>query len=370
MMRFNKIKQVFSHLIVLPISISLITACAQSDVTAPDVPQSKTQLVPADQFDLSHWKMNVPVDLNNDKKIDEISVEEMQTYFHPDFFYLDANGNMVFAAPNKAITTANSTNTRSELRQMLRGSNSKIKTKAPANNFVIAAHPLSEKFAAIGGKMEATLKVDHVALRAKNPLTPAAFSVVVGQIHAGKDKELMKQNSGFGWGNEPIKIYYKKWPGHEKGSVFWNYERNLPKTDKNRTDISYPIWGNLWTNTEDPKDTGIALGEAFSYTINVFENTMHLTFTAENKPTVNFTINLANNLDAVGKVDSKDHPLGYTEDWLYFKAGAYNQCSTKDAPGMWYAGCLGTGDWKTDKNNGDYTQVTFSKLVLSEADKL
>lgn len=366
-MTHNRLKQVFTYGAILPISISLITSCANNETASSIVEKSSlVQSIPANTYDLSHWKMNVPVDLNNDKKIDTISVAEMQSYSHPDFFYLDGNGGMVFTAPNKAITTPNSSNTRSELRQMVRGSNTKIGTGHPGNNFAVESHPLSEKFGAVGGKMEATLKVDHVALRAANPLKPPAFSVVVGQIHAGKDKALLKKGLGFGWGNEPIKIYYKKWPGHDKGSVFWNYERNLAKKDTNRTDISYPIWGNSWKDSNEPTD-GIALGEEFSYVINVYKDMMYLTFTAEGKPTVNFEINLADNVDANGNVDSKDHPLGYTGDWLYFKAGAYNQCSTKDAPGMWYAGCLGTGDWATDKNNGDYTQVTFSRLELSES---
>jgi poly(beta-D-mannuronate) lyase len=367
-MNKSKMKQTILSLSIIPASVAMLVSCASTSESEklPFSPK-KTASIPADKFDLSHWKMNVPVDLNNDGKIDEISVKEMQSYSHPDFFYLDDNGGMVFTAPNKAITTANSSNTRSELRQMLRGSNDKIKTSYPQNNFAIAAHPLSERFGATGGKMEATLKVDHVALRAKNVNKPAAYSVVVGQIHAGKDKALLAKNLGFGAGNEPIKIYYKKWPNHEKGSVFWNYERNLNKKDPNRTDISYPIWGNGWDNPNEPGDNGIALGEEFSYTINVYQNMMYLTFSAPGKSTVEYSIDLSNNIDANGIADEKDNKWGYTGDWLYFKAGAYNQCSTKDAPGIWYAACLGTGDWETDKAHGDYTQVTFSKLDLSDS---
>ncbi|MBQ4832021.1 polysaccharide lyase family 7 protein [Pseudoalteromonas sp. MMG010] len=358
-MKKYRVKQTALLGALLPLSLSLLTACGSTET-----PQSQGP-VPADKFDLSHWKITIPVDLDNNGKIDEVSVKDIQSYAHPDFFYLDDNGGMVFAAPNKAITTANSTNTRSELRQMIRGSNTKIKTKYAGNNFAIDAHPLSERFGAVGGKMEATLKVDHVATRATDPTKSAAYSVVVGQIHAGKDKALVEKNLGFGWGNEPLKIYFKKWPDHEKGSVFWNYERNLPKTDPARKDITYPVWGNTWENPNEPGDAGIALGEEFSYTVNVHGNIMHLTFSAQGKPDVNYSINLANNVDAYGKVDEKDHPLGYTADWNYFKAGAYNQCSTKLAKAGWYPGCLGTGDWKTDKANGDYVQVTFSKLKLS-----
>jgi hypothetical protein len=320
--------------------------------------------VPADKFDLSEWYITLPVDENNDNKADNISVEEIQSFSHPDFFYLDENGGMVFTSPNKALTTANSTNTRSELRHMLRGGNTKIKTKSPKNSFTVASNPIANRFARVGGKMEATLSVNHVALRAKNPDKPPAYSVVVGQIHATKWEKKVK---GFGWGNEPLKIYYKKWPGHDTGSVFWTYERNLPKDDPNRTDIAYPVWGNLWTSPENPGEQGIALGEEFSYVVNVHGDVMYLTFESPGHETVEYQINLANAVDANGDVDPHDHPYGYTLDWNYFKAGAYNQCSTKDDPAFWYPGCLGTGNWEEDKANGDYASVTFTRLEVGES---
>ena len=174
---------------------------------------------PADKFDLRFWKLTLPLDENNDGKIDEIKVGSIHKYSHPDFFYLDQGGYLVFAAPNKAITTANSTNTRSELRQMLRGKNTRIGTHDPKNNFALKAHRGSRSFADVGGQLEATLKVLHVAKNAKHEDKKPAFSVVVGQIHADKDVGVIKKGKGFGWGNEPIKIYYKKWPDHDTGSV-------------------------------------------------------------------------------------------------------------------------------------------------------
>lgn len=341
-------------------NISLAVMLASCATTSSNIPASK--------FDLSHWKITVPLDQDSNGKADDIDTKALQNYQHPDFFYLDVNGDLVFAAPNKAVTTQTSSNTRSELRQMIRGTDTSVGTKSYANNFAIAAHPDANLFNQIGGRLDATLKVNHVAKNAKHQKKPA-YSVVVGQIHAGKDKDLIAEGNGFGYGNEPIKIYYKKWPNHTMGSVFWNYERNLPKDDPNRTDIAYPVWGNTWENPEDPKAAGIALGQEFSYTINVYQSIMYLTFSAPGKETVNYQIDLSNNVDAYGNVDEKDHPQGYSGDWNYFKAGAYNQCSTKDADGIWYAGCSGTGDWSTDKANGDYTSVTFSKIELGNATK-
>ncbi len=344
----------------------MLTACGAPDTVAPgqDEAALKPNALPADYFDLSHWSITVPVDANNDAKVDIVKIADIQTYSHSDFFYVNTDGHMVFAAPNKALTTPNSSNTRSELRHMSRGRDTKIKSGAPGNNFALRAHPNSDNFASIGGRMEATVKVDHVARRAGNPDRPAAFSAVIGQIHSIKDKP---QSGAFGYGNEPLKIYFKKYPNHDTGSVFWNYERNLAKADPNRTDIANPVWGNTWTNSDNPGSAGIPLGQPLSYVVNVYENVMHLEFSTTGKPTVKFQINLADNVDANGKVDVKDNPKGYEGDSHYFKAGIYNQCSTKDAPGIWYAACPGTGDWATDKANGDYAQATFSRLVVSDA---
>lgn len=332
-------------------------ACATPGHAAADDPREN---VPACNFDLANWKITLPTDQDKDGKPDEVDVKEMQNFAHPDFFYLDDNGGMVFAAPNKAPTTANSTNTRSELRQMLRGTNTRIGTHDPRNNFAVEARKGSDKFGAVGGKLEATLKVDHVSVHAGDPSKRPAYSAVVGQIHALKYDNT---KSGFGYGNEPIKIYYKKFPDHLTGSVFWTYERNLAKDDPNRTDLAVPVFGHSWDNNQDPGENGIALGEEFSYTINVYRNTMYLTFYNARLGTVKQTRSLVRGADAL------DNPYAYGGDSLYFKAGIYNQCSSRSGDSVWYPGCPGTGDWEKDKADGNYAQATFSKLALSAATK-
>ena len=323
---------------------------------------SGTSDVPGTKFDLREWKITLPADANGDGKVDEVDVAQIQRFIDRDYFYIDSEGRMVFIAPNKAKTTAGSSNTRSELRHMLRGKNTKIKTTDPGNNFAVEARKDSDKFGRVGGKLEATLRVDHVAVNALKPESRPAFAVVVGQIHA---LEYDNKTSGFGWGNEPIKIFYKKLPGHEAGSVFWTYERNLPKDDPNRDDVAYPVFGKLWNDLADPGKAGVKLGEDFSYVINVYRNTMYLTFHNERLGTVRYRKSLVSHVDANGVVDPLDNKLSYGGDTLYFKAGAYNQCSTKiDSHGAWAAGCGGTGDWKADKINGDYTKVSFSRLVV------
>jgi len=340
------------------------TTAAVAALSVSALSSAKDDKVPADLFDMSEWKITLPIDKNKDKKPDDIDVKKLKKYSHPDFFYLNDNGGLVFASPNKALTTKNTSNTRSELRQMIRGKNTKYKTHGAENNFALAAHSLSDKFGRIGGRLDATLKVDHVATRAGNPDTSAAYSVVLGQIHAVKYDN---PKSGFGFGNEPIKIYYKKFPNHEMGSVFWNYERNLAKKDPNRKDFSHAVFGNDWSVKSDPGSQGIALGEEFSYTINVHKNMMYLSFSNARLGTKTFTKSLVSQHSADGTIDPLDNKFSYGGDTLYFKAGVYNQCSTKKGGGDWYAGCPGTGDWEVDKANGDYAQATFSKIELSES---
>ncbi len=351
------------HLIAAASVSILLSSChsgpEQKPATSP-VSGKAAVVVPGALVDLNNWKITLPMDSNGDGKIDEVGPPNIMRLYEPRFFYGNEQGELVFAAPNKAMTTANSTNTRSELRQMI--DPVKSKTKAPGNNFVLASHPRAHEYGAIGGRLSATLAVNHVAIEAAHPNKKPAFSVVVGQIHAGKDPSML--DAGFGYGNEPLKIYYKKWPGHEYGSVFWTYERNLEKDNPNRTDIAYPVWGNTWESAENPGDKGIKLDESFSYTVDVIDNVMQLTFEAANKPRVEYTIDLANNVDAYGEVDPLDNPAGYSGDWFYFKAGAYNQCSSKNQQGMWYAGCAGSGVWEQDRAQGHYAQASFTAIEL------
>ncbi|MBB1314399.1 polysaccharide lyase family 7 protein [Aliivibrio sp. SR45-2] len=316
--------------------------------------------VPADNFDMRNWKITIPSDINEDGRVDEIEGVAMMSYSHKDFFHLDKEGNLVFEVQNQAITTKNSKNARSELREMPRGADFSIDTADKENQWALSSHPSASAYSAIGGTLEATLKVNHVPVNAKFPDKYPAYSVVVGQIHAKKHDELIKAGTGYGYGNEPLKIFYKKFPGQEMGSVFWNYERNLEKNDPNRADIAYPVWGNTWDNSAEPGKAGIALGEEFSYRVEVKETMMYLTFETARHDKVTYEIDLSKGID---KLDS---PTGYAEDDFYFKAGAYGQCSVSESHAVWGTGCAGTGDFATDKKAGNYSSVTFSQIDLNK----
>lgn len=316
-----------------------------TDLELVDCDAIVTEEKPAEVFDLSHWKLTIPELDKKKKRAAEIKEDILNgadgkgPYSNDQWFFVDDASRMVFVAPNNLATTKHSSNTRCELREMVRAGNRRIKTKAPANNWCIAAHPEASKYGAVGGKLKATLSVDWVSTSGNDRKFPA-YSVVVGQIH-GSGK------------SEPLKIFYRKLPTHRHGSLFWNYE-SRPDKESDRQDLRNDVFGNhrLRLSDGDPSD-GIALGEQFSYEVNVEENVMHLTFWKADGKIARFQHDL-----------SKPHrkirnDRGYTSDWMYFKAGAYNQCNL-GRKGIWGTSCSNKGI-----AGGDYVRVAFSKLSLS-----
>ncbi|MBR9728434.1 polysaccharide lyase family 7 protein [Shewanella intestini] len=309
---------------------------------------------PAQNFDLTNWKITLPeLTKEGSRKGKALEIAKNQLgdtqtpYSHPQWFYTDkATGGLVFVAPNEAPTTPNSKNTRSELRAMLAQD-----YKDPRNNFVVASHPDAKNYGAIGGQLKATLSVDQVSVSGEYRKNNA-FAVVIGQIH-GSD-------------NEPLKISYRKLPGHEFGSLSWNYELNpVPELqnarDKNgkklRKDIRHNVFGsyNLREGSQDPQD-GIRLGEIFSYEVDVKGDIMHLIFTKnpgeKNQIVKTFDVDLNK-----GDYKGNDVDQGYGNDWMFFKAGVYNQCNTKASS----SNCQWRG-----MEAGDYAQATFYNLELNQ----
>jgi len=282
-------------------------------------------------------------------------------YENKDFFYTTKEGEenwVVFKTPNAGNTHGTSNNTRTELAQLKKWS------------------PMSD------AKLEATLKVKNVAVTG-DARVAATYSVVVGQIHSADGHE-----------NEPLKIYYKKFPGHTKGSVFWNYEINTAGEDNSkRWDYSYPIWGYDFavvgsdedTYPEEPED-GIALGEEFSYAVEVKEGMMYLSFSSEGHETKTFTKNLidsefktAANIPAQVKElffpigqDGVEQEKAYADQGLFFKLGSYNQTNGK-SPQVNRVWCSGAethgGDLKKQYADGNYAEVWFKSVNIEISDQ-
>jgi hypothetical protein len=206
----------------------------------------------------------------------------------------------------------------------------------------------------------------------------ASFATVVGQIHSGEGHE-----------NEPFKLFYKKFPGHTKGSVFWNYEINTAGDDNaGRWDFSTAIWGHDMAVVGTAKDAypaepedGIKLGEEFSYEVNVYKGIMYLTFTSPNHETKTFTKNLisseyVNKSDLPAQVKKLFVPIGqdgterataYSGELNYFKQGAYNQTNGKSPEtNMVWCGGAETygGDIAKQYENGSYTEVWFREATV------
>lgn len=281
--------------------------------------------------------------------------DTLTNYEKQNFFYVEnENGTdwVVYKTPNAGITSRTSSNTRTELGQK--------------------AHWIPET----GGKLTGTLKVQHVSTSG-DARVAASYSVVVGQTHSDEGHE-----------NEPIKIFYKKFPGHTKGSVFWNYEINTKGANSKRWDYSTAVWGNdmsvVGTSPseypQEPKD-GIELGEEFSYEINVYKGIMYLTFSSEGHDTVKFTKNLlksdfAQKTDipqqiwslyaSIGR-DGVERENAYAGEIQYFKQGAYNQTNGKNPEDniVWSTGSeTYGGDIAKQYANGCYAEVWFKEATV------
>ena len=191
--------------------------------------------------------------------------------------------------------------------------------------------------------MSAELAVDWVSTSGDDKKF-AAHAVVVGQIH-GSGK------------TEPLKIFFRKLPGHEKGSLFWNYEVR-PENQDEREDVPHDVWGSSKLTGADPEPAdGIKLGEKFSYVVEVAGTMMNLTFKKSDGTEVKQSHDLG-----------KGHPdfardRGYADDWMYFKAGAYNQCNL-GTEGVWGSACQNRGEAA-----GDYTQVSFYSIKVEHPTK-
>lgn len=286
---------------------------------------------------------------------DGTSVEDLVNFEHKDFFYTVIDGTrhwVVYKTPNSGVTSKNSSNTRTEL------------------------HEKREWKPTEGGKLTGTCRVMQVSTSG-DARVAASFSTVIGQIHSGEGHE-----------NEPLKIFYKKFPGQSKGSVFWNYEINTEGSNKKRWDYSTPVWGHDMSiigksKTDYPTEPadGIELGEEISYEVNVYEGIMYLTFKCEGHETKTFTKNLIASeytkrseipaqvmkiFAPIGQ-DGTEQATAYKGELVYFKQGAYNQTNGKSPESnmVWCAGAeTYGGDIAKQYENGCFTEVWFLEATV------
>lgn len=345
-------KNINSVAIIITLSVFTLCSC-NNKVKKTDTEDLTKTLYASDVIPFfDHWKLILG---------DGSNAGIANNFENKDFFYTenDDSGNwVVFKSPNGGDTHGTSNNTRTELAQ--------IKKWYPAK---------------ADDKLTATLKVMNVSATG-DARVASTHSVVVGQIHSADKHE-----------NEPLKIFYKKFPGHTKGSVFWHYEINTAGEDNSgRWDYSSAVWGNDFsvvgptknTYPEEPED-GIAFGEEFSYEIIVQEGIMSLKFMSEGHETKTFTKNIiASEYSTTADIpqqtqdlfvpigqDGVERELAYTGEGCFFKLGCYNQTNGKspDVNKNWCSGAeTHGGDINKQYEDGNYAEVWFKTASISISD--
>ena len=259
-------------------------------------------LPPSGNFDLLGWYLNTPEDVGgNSRRIDEVDLAN--SFVDTDYFFTAADGGMVFRVTNEGATTSSgSIYPRTELRQMLRRGDANIDTKNSdgtpnLNNWVFSSAPASAQMAAgdVDGEMKATLAVNAVTTTGSSG---RVGRVIVGQIHAKED--------------EPLRLYYRKLPGNLNGSIYAAHEPS------GGSDIYYEILGDRSDNASNPSD-GIALDELWSYEILVIGNMLTVTIRSGD---------LTGPVLGTADIDMSSSGYDVADDFMYFKAGAYNQNNT------------------------------------------
>lgn len=276
---------------------------------------TNTKLAPAKNFDLTTWNISIPVDSGNGTARTIPVLTLNQDYQNENYFYTAEDGGMVFKCFVDGFKTSTNTSfTRTELREMLRGYITGIPSQGVnKNNWVFGSAPASDKNAAAGfdGEMDATLAVNHVTTTGSSG---QVGRVIVGQIHANDD--------------EPIRLYYRKLPNNELGSIYFAHE----PLEGFGSEQWYDMIGSRSSSASNAVD-GIALNEKFSYKIKTVNNLLTVTISRPGKTDVTQTVNMSNSGYDVGG------------QYMYFKAGVYNQNNTGNAD--------------------DYVQATFYQLEKS-----
>jgi Ca2+-binding RTX toxin-like protein len=187
------------------------------------------QVAPSGNFDLSNWKITLPVDSSGKTSGTAVEVKDLNGYQNSKYFYTAADGAMTFYAPVDGATTSGSSYARSELREM--------------NGTSKAAWKLST-----GGFMSATLEVDAAPMR-----DGQGKKIVVGQIH-GEDDELVR--------------------------LYWNDNKLYFANDLSGSDNKEHTFN---FKADDGSAPDVSLNEKFSYTINAKGNVLDVDIYADGK---------------------------------------------------------------------------------------
>jgi poly(beta-D-mannuronate) lyase len=267
-------------------------------------------------IELIDWYLSVPTDEDNNSKSDSIKEDDLAGgYFDPRFFNLSKDGGLIFSTSVTGYRTSTNTKyVRSELREMLRRGNTSHSTQGVnKNNWVFSTAPQVDLNNARGidGELTAELAVNSVTTTGENY---QIGRVIIGQIHANDD--------------EPVRLYYRKLPNNSNGAIYIAHE------ELGGDDVYYEIIGSR-SNSADNPTNGIPLNEKFSYSITVAGHALTVTITK------------ADGSEFVQTVDMTQSGYDVGSQYMYFKAGVYNQNNSGDAH--------------------DYVQATFYQIDNSHS---
>jgi hypothetical protein len=218
---------------------AVVYGCSSTDEVTPNtepedidiVDENPDPIVPAPLYaniDFSHWKVTLPVDENNNGSPDEYqpsqlinngyrTLEAVKPYMYDD----TSDGSIVFYTfPD--VSTANSSYSRTELRELINPNNSR-------ENWTLTE----------GGTMTGKLKVVHVT---NNPGSSSTFpKVIVMQIHGIISIEDMATH-GFSSNNGPPLLKMTWINGY-----LWAYKKSLVNENTEGDDL-LDVSSNTWSD--------------------------------------------------------------------------------------------------------------------------
>lgn len=314
--RYLKIDTNFSNAENAAISEILLYGCAlDGETLAPEYQFSLSDLAldpdqaPGSNFDLLGWGLDTPEDLDNNQRSDRISETQLNAGFENAFFFTGDDGSMIFRSTIVGAKTSQNTNyTRSELRGMLRRGNTGVSTRGVnQNNWLLGYQPdVTSHTGGRNGRLSSTLSIERVTETGEDY---QIGRVIIGQIHAEDD--------------EPIRLYYRKLPNHERGYLYFAHEL------RGGEDLYWMVLGGTGEELssaptlEDSPADGIALNEVFSYEI--IQDGSRIDVVVHNG-------SLSAPIIAHTSIDMELLGSGYDiqDEWMYFKAGAYSQNNSGD----------------------------------------
>jgi hypothetical protein len=198
---------------------------ASTTITLPASADLLGTVAPARNFDMSHWKLTLPVNSSGSSSgsAAEISSATLTggSGYQSSWFRTQSDGGLVFTAPVKGATTSGSSYPRSELReQMVTGSD--------RSNWTSASEAV----------MDARLVINNVP--------KSTGKIVIGQIHGYDAAPLVKLR------------YFRN------SSGVGRLDALVKATPSSSSDVSYPL------------STNLPLGSNFTYNITVSDGVLSM----------------------------------------------------------------------------------------------